>query len=144
MMTQPVQAQSWYLANLLVLPGISFLVLIYLYLKYVRSYQGKIRDASDLSLDPSLSAQDCQRIEKHLPSEEMNASHIRAAFWLSALGGVCVFGGCSLILLFQGNTPNAWMMIVLYFTVLHTSFVLLGIINLARALAQRLPFFKVV
>lgn len=142
-MTKSVHAQSWYLANLLALPGISFIVLTVLYFKHVLPFQGQIRDALDASFDAAESAQERQRLEKNIPQDDRDIAHIRAAFWLSVFGGGSVFGGSGLLLLLQGNTPNAWMMIVLYFTVIHTSFVLLGILNLARALAQRLPFFKV-
>ncbi|MFC3153256.1 hypothetical protein ACFOEK_19610 [Litoribrevibacter euphylliae] len=139
-MSKAVQAQAWYLANLLALPGLSFLVLLYLYLKYVRPYQGVIRDQRDLELS------DDQPLATSLTitQAELDASHIRSAFWLSVIGGSTVIGGCGLLFFLTGNNAKAWVMIVLYFTVLHTSFVLWGMFNLAKAWSSKLPFFKLI
>ncbi|GLQ30901.1 hypothetical protein [Litoribrevibacter albus] len=139
-MSKAIQAQAWYLANLLALPGLSFLVLLYLYLKYVRPYQGEIRDQRDLELSEDSSLPKMLT----LTQQELDASHIRSAFWLSVIGGGSVIGGCGLLFLLTGNNAKAWVMIVLYFTVLHTSFVLWGMFNLAKAWSSKLPFFKLI
>jgi hypothetical protein len=139
--SKAVQAQAWYLANLLVLPGLSFLMLLYLYLSYVRPFQGKIRDQRDLELSEE---QASLPMSLTLSEEELDASHIRSAFWLSVIGGASVIGGCGLLFLLAGNNAKAWVMIVLYFTILHTSFVLWGMFNLAKAWSSKLPFFKII
>lgn len=138
-MSKAVQAQAWYLANLLALPGLSFLVLLYLYLKYVRPYQGEIRDQRDLELSEVKSLPRSLM----LTQAELDVSHIRSAFWLSVIGGTSVIGGCGLLFVLAGNNAKAWVMLVLYFTILHTSFVLWGMFNLAKAWSSKLPFFKI-
>lgn len=143
-MSRAVQAQGWYLANLLLLPGISFVVLLVLYLKNVSGFASKIRDASDLTFDETLAPQARRLLEKNIPPLELDASHIRAALWLSVIGGSLVLGGASSLYLFAGNNAQAWTLIILYFTVMHTSFVMWGIFNLARAMSNRLPFFKII
>ena len=138
-MSRAIQAQSWYLANMLALPGISFLVLVFLYFKYVRTYQGQIRDQNDLEYSEE-NTNKPQTV--YITQDELDASHIRSALWLSIIGGVLVIGGCGLLFLTAGNNAKSWVMIVLYFTCLHTSFVLWGMFNLAKALSSKLPFFK--
>jgi len=143
-MNKSVQAQALYLANLLALPGLSFLLLALLYRKLVwTSNSGKIRDALDLNLEDCKDLKHRRTIENSVSQKELDQSHSRAAFWLSIIGGSCVLGGCSAIYLFIGNGDQAWPMIILYFTILHTSFVMWGMVNLARAMSSRLPFFKI-
>lgn len=102
------QAEAWYLCNLLVLPGISFLFLTKLFLKH-----GK----ADRKL--------------------LGTNHIRQTFFMSIIGGGLVFCGCTGLYLWLGNTGNAWMWIILYFTTIHTSFVMWGILGLAWSLAKK-------
>lgn len=102
------KAEAWYLCNLLILPGISFLFLLRLFLKHGRE------DASLLS-----------------------TNHIRQTFFMSILGGGLVFVGCIALYWLLGNTPNGWMWIIMYFTIVHTSFVMWGILGLAWALANK-------
>lgn len=138
-MSRAIQAQGWYLANLLVLPGVSFFVLLVLYFKHVKPYKGDIRDHNDLEY---LSEDINPRMLPKVSQQELDASHIRTAFWLSIIGGSCVIGGCLMLFWIAGNSPKSWVMIVLYFTILHTSFVLWGMFNLAKAISSKLPFFK--
>ena len=142
-MNKSIQAQALYLANLLALPGLSFLLLALLYRKLVwTSYAGKIRDALDLNLDDCKDLKQQRMIENSVSQKELDQSHSRAAFWLSVIGGSSVMGGCSTIYLMMESSNQAWPMIILYFTIMHTSFVMWGMINLARAMSSRLPFFK--
>ncbi len=102
------QAEGWYLCNLLILPGISFLFLLRLFLKHGRD------DESSLA-----------------------KNHIRQTFFMSLIGGSLVMVGCLTLYLGLGNTPNGWMWVILYFTIVHTSFVLWGLLGLAWALAKK-------
>lgn len=150
-MNKSVQAQALYLANLLALPGISFLLLAMLYRKLVwlpaknkgSSAPQKIRDALDLNLDECQDLKQRRVIETNVSQKELDQSHSRVALWLSVIGGVAVVGGCSLIYLMTEGSTQAWPMIILYFTIMHTSFVLWGMVNLAQAMSSRLPYFKV-
>ncbi len=101
-----VRAASWYLVNMLLLPGIAFLVLWRLFLRYGRG-------------NPAL----------------LGVNHVRQAFFMSLLGGALVVTGCSLIVLLMGNSPDMWATLIVYFTVMHSCFVLWGILTLARAMA---------
>ena len=143
-MKKSIQAQALYLANLLALPGLSFLLLAFLYYKLV--WQGEqqiIRDALDLNLDDCKDLKQQRGIESSISQQELDQSHARAAFWLSVIGGSLVLGGCSSIYLGIEHSTHAWPMIILYFTIMHTSFVMWGMINLARAMSSRLPYFKI-
>ena len=146
-MKKSVQAQALYLANLLALPGLSFLLLALLYRKLVgipRKHPAlKIRDALDLNLDDCTDLKQRRAIENSVSQTELDQSHSRVALWLSVIGGTAVVGGCSLIYLAMENSAQAWPMIILYFTIMHTSFVLWGMVNLAQAMSSRLPYFKI-
>ncbi|UZE97507.1 hypothetical protein [Alkalimarinus alittae] len=102
------QAEAWYLCNLLVLPGISFIILARLFIKH---------GGGDRSL--------------------IGTNHVRQTFFMSLLGGGLVFCGCTGLYLWLGNTGNAWMWIIMYFTLVHTSFVMWGILGLAWSLAKK-------
>jgi hypothetical protein len=143
-MKHSVLAQGLYLANLLALPGVSFLLLIFLYLTRVwnGSKQDCIRDAFDLNLDDCNDIQQKRRIESNVSQAELDRSHIRSAFWLTLIGGSLVLGGCSSIYFVMASATQTWPMIIVYFTIMHTTFVMWGMINLARAMSSRLPYFK--
>ena len=106
------RAEAWYLCNLLILPGISFLFILRMFLKHGRG------DASSLA-----------------------TNHIRQTFFMSLLGGGLVLCGSTALYLWLGNTPNGWMWVILYFTIIHTSFVLWGLLGLAWALAKKPVLF---
>lgn len=148
-MNKSVQAQVLYLANLLVLPGISFLLLAMQYRKLVwiprkgAAKSSKIRDALDLNLDECKDLKKRRVIETSVSQKELDQSHSRVAFLLSVIGGVSVVGGCLLIYLLIDSATQAWPMIILYFTIMHTSFVLWGMVNLAQSMSSRLPYFKI-
>lgn len=101
-----IAAETLYLLNLLLLPGIAFLILIGLYLYYRNN-------ASSLSTG-------------HLKQG------ISASLWA---GFLLVF--CNLFILLSGgyDGPWTWVIIVLYFTIAHSTLILLGIIGLIKALA---------
>jgi hypothetical protein len=101
-----IAAESLYLANLLLLPGISFLILLYL----------ALRAGPDT---PPLA-------KAHL------SQTVAASLWA---GGLLVVVN-ALILLLGGYTgAHTWVPVILYFTVCHSTLVLLGVVGLAKAMA---------
>lgn len=106
-----VQAEVLYLANLLVLPGIAFALLSLLWWKH------------------------------HTTPVMIERCHIESAFRGSLLAGMLII--CVVLMMFYwGNVSNPyfWVMVLLYFTTVHTSLVLLGVVGLANALANK-PFY---
>jgi hypothetical protein len=103
-----VQAEALYLINLLLAPGLAFLLLWLLFRRH--------RD----SADPLL------------------RGHVRQAFVASLLAGLLLAGGSALIVLTGDlSRPGVWIGLVLYFVCCHGTLVLLGVFGLARALAGK-------
>ena len=103
-----IRVQSWYLINLLLLPGIGLLVLLY--------YRARF-----------------QRLE----TTRLARDAVQKSIIMSLLGGALILLGCGSMLLIGGNTGATWMTLILYFTVLHSIFVLWGILALARVMAGK-------
>jgi len=109
--------QSLYLTNLLLLPVISFLVLVY--------YFYRTTQYSNHTL----------RLSKY------NKIHLYRSLQMSAVAGV-VLGIIPVFYILYSSQLNVSVMIaVFYFITLHAAFVLLGMFNLARAMAKKLPIF---
>lgn len=147
-MNKSVKAQGFYLLNLLAMPGIAFLLLALQYRKVVwipkKNSTQPIRDALDLNLDECTDLKHRRTVENSVSQSELDQSHTRVALLLSLIGGTAVMGGCSLIYFLMGDSTQAWPMVIVYFTIMHTSFVLWGMVNLAQAMSSRLPYFKVI
>jgi hypothetical protein len=105
-----VLAEVLYLANLLLLPGIAFLVLLVLY------YRNIGRAAA-------------------LPAGHLRQT-VAASLWAGAL---LVVANLSIVLLGGYRSPHTWVVVIIYFTTCHSTLVLLGVLGLARALAGQ-PF----
>ena len=101
-----VAAESLYLINLLLLPGLGFLLLLGLYFRYRNS-------ASLLA-------------RVHLRQT------VSASLWAGAL---LIFTNLLIVVLGGYQTAWTWIIVILYFTTVHATLVLLGILGLARALA---------
>lgn len=101
-----VAAESLYLINLLLLPGLGFLLLLWLFFHH--------RDSA-----PPLA-------RVHL-RQTMSAS-----LWAGAL---LIFANLLIVVLGGYQTAWTWIIVILYFTTVHATLVLLGILGLARALA---------
>ena len=101
-----VLAEALYLVNLLLLPGLAFVALFALWLRYRN-------DA------PPLARQ-----------------HLRQATLVSLWGGllIVVFGG-AIIALGGLDWEWTWVVLVLYFTCIHSTLVLLGMYALIKAMA---------
>ncbi|MEW6990032.1 hypothetical protein AADZ91_05015 [Colwelliaceae bacterium 6441] len=102
--------QSLYLMNLLLLPGLSFLALLWLFYK-TKQDKG------------------WQRI------------HLYRAIQLSFIAGVLLVL-VPFIVVYGGSEFEASVMVMLvYFVTIHALLVLLGMLNISRAMAKKLPIF---
>lgn len=99
----------WYLVNLLLLPVIGFVMQVIL-------YRG-VSSAGDL--------------------HGYRKAYAKVALIASCVGGSLILVVCSLFFLLLSDPLKAWPLIIVYFTVMHSMFILWGILNLARALASR-------
>lgn len=104
--TLAVTAEALYIANLLVAPGLSFLILLKLYFKHRASA-------------PLLAV--C-----HLKQT------ISASIWAGVL---LVIANIAIFLLGGYTSANTWTVVIVYFTTCHSTLVLLGILGLAKAMA---------
>lgn len=106
--TLAVVAESLYLANLLLLPGIAFILLLIV-------FQKKIGVAPPVA-----------------------ACHLRQTVSASLWGGLFLVIVNLLIVFFGGyNAPHTWMFVVLYFTACHSLLIFLGMVGLAKAMAGK-------
>jgi hypothetical protein len=103
-----VTAEVLYLANLLLLPGLAFFMLLGLWRKH--------RHAA-----PPLAR--C-----HLRQT------LAASLWA---GMLLVIANAAILLLGGYRQPGTWVVAIIYFTMFHSTFVLLGVLGLARAMAGK-------
>jgi len=103
-------SQSLYLANLLVLPGFCFLILLWYFLRY-----------------------------KHL--KNWGRIHLYRALQLSVLSGGLLVIMPLLYMYISASVQLSLMMGLLYFVTMHAVLVLLGMLNLSRAMSKKLPLF---
>ena len=105
-----VIAQSLYLVNLLLLPGIGFLVLAY-YFKQHYQKRGSAR------------------------------IHLYRAVQLSIMNGFLLAIVPLIYILLAANFSTALMLTLFYVVCMHTGFVMLGMLNLSRAMVGKIPLF---
>lgn len=110
-----VTAEALYLANLLVLPGLGFVLLLGLWW-----HQGKTA--------PPLAA-------AHL------AQTFSASLWA---GGLLVAANALILLLGGYRGVHVWVVVILYFTACHSMLVMFGAYGLAKALAGQCWRFPLV
>ncbi len=110
-----VTAEVLYLVNLLLVPGVAFVILLVLY--------GKHRHSA-----PPLAA-----------------CHLRQTLAASLWAGLLLVIANVIILLLGGfHSAYTWVVIITYFTCCHASLVLLGVLGLARAMAGQAWRFPLV
>lgn len=102
--------QSLFLMNLLVIPGLSFLLLIWLFVK--KNHQ-----------------KGWQRI------------HLYRSVQLSVLAGFFIVIVPLIVLVTTNAFEASLMVMIIYFVTMHAAFVLLGMLNISRAMAKKLPLF---
>ncbi len=104
--TLAITAEALYIANLLVLPGLSFIILLKLYFKH--------RSSAPL----------------------LAICHLKQTVSASIWAGILLVVANLVILLLGGYTSaNTWTVLIIYFTTCHSTLVLLGILGLAKAMA---------
>lgn len=102
-----VAAESLFLINLLLAPGLAFTALFWLW-------------------------------HKHPDASALARNHLRQTFFVSLWGGLLltVFSGICLAL--GGlHWEWTWVLVIMYFTCVHSTLVVLGIFGLARAMAGK-------
>lgn len=110
-----VSAELLYLANLMLLPGLAFMVLIGLWVRYRR-------DA------PSLAR-----------------CHLKQTITASIWAGVLLVLANAAIILFGGyREPSTWVIAIIYFTMFHSTFILLGVLGLDKAMAGKPCVYPVI
>lgn len=110
-----VAAECLYLINLLLLPGLAFLLLLLLY--WITR-----RQATAFTLN-----------------------HLQQTVFASLWGGTLIIVILALILLLGGiDGAYTWMIAVLYFTLVHSSFIIMGMVGLIKALAGQCWSYPVV
>jgi hypothetical protein len=107
--TLAIVAEALYLVNLLLVPGIAFLVLLLLYWRYI----GKA---------PALARCHLRQV-------------VAASLWA---GGLLVFANAVIILIGGYYSPYTWLVVVIYFTTCHTTLVLFGTMGLAKAMSGQI------
>ena len=107
-LTLAIAAESLFLANLLLIPGLGFLLLAALFFKY------------------------------HRNTEPLALCHLEQTFYASLWGGVLLVV-ISLLILMLGGYQGAytWMIVIIYFTICHSSLILIGMFGLSKAMAGR-------
>lgn len=104
--TLAAQAELLYIANLLLMPGVGFIILLRLYFKHRASA-------------PALAV-----------------CHLRQTVSASIWAGILlVIANLAIFLLGGYTSANTWTVAILYFTTCHSTLVLLGILGLAKAMA---------
>ncbi len=102
-----VIAETLFLANLLLAPGLAFAAIVWLWRKH--------RDAAPLA-----------------------RCHLEQTFFVSLWGGVLLVVACAAILLLGGlDWEWTWVVVIIYFTCVHSTLVLLGVVGLSKALAGK-------
>jgi len=110
-----VAAEALYLTNLLLAPGIAFVVLLVVYMRHIHKA-------------PSLAV-----------------CHLRQTLSASVWAGVVLVVINLLIIAMGGYDSSwTWMIVILYFTLCHSALVLLGTVGLARAMAGKHFHFPIV
>lgn len=102
-----VAAEALFLANLMLAPGLAFAVIVWLWLRH--------RDAPPLA-----------------------RCHLDQTFFVSLWGGVLLVVACAAILLLGGvDWEWTWVTVIIYFTCVHSTLILLGVVGLSKALAGK-------
>jgi hypothetical protein len=109
-----IVSHSLYLANLLLLPGLSFLLLIWL-----------------LTSDN----------KSNKPLSRWNRIHLIRAIQLSVIAGIFLIIIPSIFMFASQNIDTSLMVLIVYFVTIHAGFVLIGMFNLSRAMARKNPLF---
>ena len=101
-----VTAEALYIINLLLLPGLAFIALLFVYRKNIHS------------------------------APPLAVCHLRQTLSASLWAGALLLFANGLIVLLGGyHSAHTWMVAIIYFTTCHATLVMLGVLGLAKALA---------
>lgn len=104
--TLAVTAETLFLVNLMLAPGLAFVVLLVLYMINRRH------------------------------ADPLAANHLSQTVGVSLAGGALILVIVALILLLGGfDSGYTWMIVILYFTFIHSSLILMGVMGLVKAMA---------
>ena len=110
-----VAAEVLYLVNLMLAPGLGFVLIAWLWIT---------RRAS-------------------APSLALN--HLRQAFWVSLWGGILIVSVCAgFILAFGLDSPWTWTYLIIYFTCVHSTLIVFGVVGLTRAMAGKTYIYPLI
>lgn len=110
-----VLAEALYLANLLLVPGIAFVILLWLWLRN--------KDSA-----PPLARQ-----------------HLRQTTFVSLYGGTLIVALSAIFLAIGGlHWEWTWVVVIMYFTCVHSTLVMFGMFGLAKALAGQVWRFPLI
>ncbi len=71
----------------------------------------------------------------------LRQAYAKAGVYMSVLGAFLISSGIGICWLLFGNTGNFWTFAIVWAVILHTSFVLWGMISLAQAIGGKSPYF---
>lgn len=125
-----VTCQSLYLANLLLLPGIFFLVLLYYYRQYMQLIPVNVGVENSV-----------ENNELRIRNLGIGRIHLIRSMQLSVLAGLLLVVIPLVMIYFSSQLAASIMVGLVYFITLHVGFVLVGMLNLSRAMTQKLPIF---
>lgn len=125
-----VICQSLYLANLLLLPGIFFLILVYFYRQYRQQ-----------NLSGDVTAQQGANHKIRSRNLGIGKIHLIRSIQLSVLAGILLVIIPGMVIYLSSQLQASIMVGLVYFVTLHAGFVLIGMFNLSRAMANKLPIF---
>jgi uncharacterized Tic20 family protein len=104
--TLAIKAESLYLVNLMLAPGLAFLLLLVLY------WRNRGR------------------------ADALAANHLSQTVGVTVAGGVLIVVVSALFIFLGGlDSGYTWMVVVMYFTFIHSSLILMGVMGLVKAMA---------
>jgi len=74
-------------------------------------------------------------------TNELRRAHTRAAMFMSLIGFVLISSGVALSWMFFGDVGHFGTFALVWAIALHTGFVLWGIVSLAQAMSEKMPYF---
>lgn len=126
-----VICQSLYLANLLLLPGLFFIVLLYYYNQFLQQQKVNNNPTENIKVNRTV----------QLRSLGIGKIHLIRSIQLSILAGLLLAVVPLIVIYFSSQLQTSIMVGLIYFVTLHAGFVLIGMFNLSRAMAKKLPIF---
>jgi hypothetical protein len=103
-----ILTESLYLINLMLAPGLAFLGIAWLWFKRRKTAPALAR------------------------------CHLDQTFFVSLWGGVLIVGAnAALFLIFGWDWEWTWVFVIMYFTCIHSTLILLGMVGLSKAMAGK-------